>query len=395
MSHTDLRLLERYAGQQDQDAFAEIVSRHLDLVFSAALRQVRSPQLAEEVAQSVFTDLARQTDHLAPDTILTAWLYQVTRRTAIDVVRREARRQVREQVALEMTAMNSVASDWTRIDPLLDEAMHTLDEADRTAVLLRYFENKSLREVGQVLGATEEAARKRVSRAVERLREFFNARGVTVTTSGLLAVISAQAVQAAPAGLGPAVSATALLAGTSLTTTAPAAKAMAMTTLQKMIVTGVLVTSIGAGLHQARQASSLRDQVQSLEQAQATLSNRLQFLQRERDDATNRLALLMATKSRVQIPSAEVTRLRAEAAALRSRLAAKEADYEKLSSESIRVQFRPRTEWGTRATKTPSPRLRPCSGRPASRNQRASPRSPPRKPWPKLGGPSFLSNTPP
>jgi RNA polymerase sigma factor (sigma-70 family) len=111
MNETDLELLGHYGRERSEDAFAELVRRHLDLVHSAALRQVRSPQLAEEVAQSAFTDLARNARRLAPDTILTAWLYQVTRRTAIDVVRREARRQLREQVASEMTAMNAVATD--------------------------------------------------------------------------------------------------------------------------------------------------------------------------------------------------------------------------------------------------------------------------------------------
>ncbi len=137
MTETDLDLLARYTGQHAEDAFAEIVRRHLDLVFSAALRQVRSPQLAEEVAQSAFTDLARQAHRLAPGTVLTAWLYQVTRRTAIDVVRRESRRQLREQTACELTAMNATAlsgqnpmdadADWTHIEPLLDEAMDALD----------------------------------------------------------------------------------------------------------------------------------------------------------------------------------------------------------------------------------------------------------------------------
>src|SRR5438552_9946369 len=113
MSDTDLQLLAKYARHQAEDAFAEIVRRHLDLVYSAALRQVRSPQLAEEVAQSVFTDLSRSARTLKPDTILTAWLYQVTRRTAIDVVRRESRRQFRERIAVEMTDMNSNSSEWT------------------------------------------------------------------------------------------------------------------------------------------------------------------------------------------------------------------------------------------------------------------------------------------
>ena len=235
MNDSDLQLLERYTRQHAEDAFAEIVRRHLDLVFSAALRQVRSPQLAEEVAQSAFTDLARQAHRLAPDTVLSAWLYQVTRRTAIDVVRREARRQAREQVACELNAMNTPAADWTHIEPLLDEAMQELEDTDRAAVLLRYFENKSLREVGQTLGTNDDAARKRVSRAVERLREFFAKRGVTVGASGLVALISANAVQAAPAGLAVTISTAAALAGTTLATTATATatKAIVMTTLQK------------------------------------------------------------------------------------------------------------------------------------------------------------------
>ncbi|HMJ90395.1 MAG TPA: sigma-70 family RNA polymerase sigma factor, partial [Candidatus Acidoferrum sp.] len=205
MSETDLQLLARYGRKHAEDAFAEIVRRHLGLVYSAALRQVRAPQLAEEVAQSAFIKLARQAGQLAPDTILAAWLYQVTRREAIDVVRREASRQLREQIATEMNSMNATAADWTHIEPLLDEAMHALDDTDRTAVLLRYFENKSLREVGATLGTSENAAQKRLSRAVERLREFFAKRGVTVGASGLVVLISANGVLTAPAGLSAAI----------------------------------------------------------------------------------------------------------------------------------------------------------------------------------------------
>src|ERR1043166_3413020 len=103
----DLELLHRYARQKSEEAFAALVNRHLNLVHSAALRQVRSPQLAEEISQSVFTDLARAADKLKPDTILTAWLYEVTRRTSVDVIRRESRRQARERIAFEMTDMNA------------------------------------------------------------------------------------------------------------------------------------------------------------------------------------------------------------------------------------------------------------------------------------------------
>ncbi len=103
-----------------------LVRLHLNLVYSVALRQLRSPQLAEEVSQSVFTDLARNAAKLKPDTILSAWLYQVTRRTAIDVTRHESRRQARERIAVEMTNMNSSSPEWTQIEPILDEAMESL-----------------------------------------------------------------------------------------------------------------------------------------------------------------------------------------------------------------------------------------------------------------------------
>src|SRR5207237_4254845 len=111
MSDTDLQLLAKYAQHQAEDAFAEIVRRHLDLVYSAALRQVRSPQLAEEVAQSAFTDLARNAHRLAADTIIPAWLYQVTRPTAIDIVRHEALRQLRKKIATEMKDINATANN--------------------------------------------------------------------------------------------------------------------------------------------------------------------------------------------------------------------------------------------------------------------------------------------
>ena len=207
MSESDMELLARYTGANDEDAFAQLVRRYLDLVYSAALRQVRALPLAEEVVQSTFIKLARHARQLAPDTVLSAWLYQVTHREAIDVVRREARRRLREEIATEMNALDSTADDWSRIEPLLDEAMQALDDADRTAVL---------REVGQALGASDDAAQKRVSRAIDRLRQFFAKRGVTISASGLVIAISANAVQAAPAGLVATIAAAAVLAAFSL-----------------------------------------------------------------------------------------------------------------------------------------------------------------------------------
>jgi len=218
MTTSDAELLQQFARDRSEQVFATLVSRHVDLFYSAALRQVRSPQLAQDVAQTVFIDLSRDADKLAPDTILTAWLYRVARRTAIDVVRSESRRQAREQIAVELANMNSPDTHWTQIEPLLDEAMDTLYETDRSSILLRYFENKSLREVGQTLGTFDDAAQKRVSRAVERLREFFSKRGVTVGASGLAVVISANALQAAPIAVAIGISAT-VFAGTFTTST--------------------------------------------------------------------------------------------------------------------------------------------------------------------------------
>jgi RNA polymerase sigma factor (sigma-70 family) len=264
---SDTELLARYVRHRTDEAFAEIVRRHLDLVHSAAIRQVRSPQLAEEVAQSAFLKLARHAPKLAPDTLLTAWLYQVTRREAIDVVRREARRQLREQIATEMSAMNAAPddlsrqnpreADWPHIEPLLDEAMHALDESDRVAVLLRYFENKSLREVGTALGTTDEAARKRVSRAVECLREFFAKRGVTVGASGLTVVLAAHAVQAAPIGLGAAITTSSSIGGAVLTVNWLNAKVVAgMITLAAIAGTVVLLFHDGVPTPSAQAAAA-------------------------------------------------------------------------------------------------------------------------------------------
>jgi RNA polymerase sigma factor (sigma-70 family) len=293
---SDRDLLGKFARENSQDAFSEIVRRHLDLVYSAALRQVRSPQLAEEIAQSVFADLARKASKLRPNTILTAWLYAVTRRTAIDVVRKESRRRLREQIAMEMNDMNATANDWLQIEPLLDDAMAALDETDRSAVLLRYFENKNLREVGEALGASEDAAQKRVSRAVERLRELFSKRNVTIGAGGLAVLISTNAVQSAPIGLAATISTAAVLAGTAVQTSTAVAttKVIAMTALQKTIVGTALVAAVGTGIYEAHQASTVRQQNQTLQQQQTSLTEQIRQLWQERDDAQKRLALVSA-----------------------------------------------------------------------------------------------------
>lgn len=318
---SDWDLLRQFARENSQDAFGEIVRRHLDLVYSAALRQVRSPELAEEVARSVFTDLARDAGKLKADTILTAWLYAVTRRTAVDVVRKESRRQLREQIATEMNTTNDISHfakcemgpAWAEIEPLLEDAMAALDETDRSAVLLRFFENKSLREVGVALGASEDAAQKRVSRAVERLREFFSKRNATIGASGLVVLISANAVQSAPVGLVVTISA-ATLAGTAAASSAAFAttKVIAMTTLQRIVIGATLTAAVGTGIFEAHQASQLRDRVQTLQKQQSSLAEQLRQLERERGDATIRLTALRNENERLKNSEAELLKSRVQ-----------------------------------------------------------------------------------
>jgi RNA polymerase sigma factor (sigma-70 family) len=316
---SDLELLDQYARENRQDAFSTLLDRHLRLVYSAALRQVRSPELAEEVAQSVFADLARNAGKLEQDTVLTAWLYQVTCRAAIDVVRRESRRQRREQIAVDLSTMNSNSTEWTVIEPLLDEAMEALDPPDRTAILLRYFEDKSLREVGEWLGTSEDAAQKRVSRALDQMREFFSRRGRAIGVGALAAVISANAVQSAPVGLNAAILASAAISGAGATIAGSIAitKTLAMTTVQKALIGAALATVVGTGLYEAHRASDLQQQVQALREQSVAASKQNDPLLRQLGEANRQLAELKAQNDILRRNAADLPRLRGEVGRLR------------------------------------------------------------------------------
>jgi len=199
-----------------------------------------------------------------------------------------------------------------------------LSEPDRDAILLRYFERKSARDIAQTLGITDDAAQKRVARAVERLREFFTKRGVTVGASGLVVVISANAVQAAPVGLAITISTAAATAvGTTLTTaaTVTATKAIAMTTLQKTLVTVTVAALAGAGIFEARQADVLRGQVQNLQQQQVPLTEEIRQLQGKLSDATNRLAGMTEEVAALNRSKGELLRLRGEVGVLQRQAA--------------------------------------------------------------------------
>jgi RNA polymerase sigma factor (sigma-70 family) len=209
-------LLRRYAVDGSESAFTELVRQHIDLVYSAALRQVNGDiGAAQDITQAVFTDLARKASQLAGHTSLTGWLYTSARFQAAKSRRAEQRRHTREEESHAMNQLlqtNDPGDAWLDMHPVLDDVMHELNDADREAVLLRFFERKPLAEIGARLGLSENAARMRVDRALEKLRTELSKRGITSTAAALALALTERAVGAAPASLFGEVSQSALAA---------------------------------------------------------------------------------------------------------------------------------------------------------------------------------------
>jgi RNA polymerase sigma factor (sigma-70 family) len=242
----DISLLREYVNNESEDAFALLVARHVNKVYSIALRHARNPHQAEEITQAVFVILARKARRLDGRVILSGWLCRTAQLTAVTFVRSETRRARREQEAYMQNPLVETDSDvWPQIEPLLDAAMAGLSKADHHALVLRFFDGKSMREVGAALGASEDAAKVRVNRAVEKLRLFFSRRGIVVSVAMLTAAISANSVQSAPATLAKTATTLALAKGattstSTLTLIKGVLKIMAWTKAKTAIVAGAV-----------------------------------------------------------------------------------------------------------------------------------------------------------
>ena len=314
---SDTELLREYVSSNSEAAFGEIVRRYADAVHSAALRQVGNPEQARDVAQSVFIDLARKAGALRSDTMLIGWLFRGVRLAALELMRKEQRRQQRERQAMDFhDPASESAGDWAAVRPVLDDAIGNLDEEDRNALLLRFFKNESLASVGATLGISEDAAQKRISRALGKLRESMVGRGIHTTAGALSGVLAANAVQAAPAGFAASMTAAAL--AKTAVATGSMASILNLSSIPPM-KTLVLILALAGGVAglALKQASALRELrgMRILAQQLAAERDALRAANEQLSIQTNDL-------EKVRGDLRELLRLRNEVGQLRRQLAA-------------------------------------------------------------------------
>jgi RNA polymerase sigma factor (sigma-70 family) len=345
-------LLAQYVENGSEQAFRELVTRYVDLVYSSAVRLVGGDtHLAQDVVQIVFADFARLSGTFSKDVMLGGWLHRRTCHVATTVMRGNRRRQHRERQAVEMNALHENPDAGSgQIASVLDEAINQLNGQDRTAIVLRFFEQCDLRSVGGALGSSEDAAQKRVARALEKLRGLLARRGVALSVAGLATILTAEAVTAAPIGLAASVSTAALAtsaAGGGLTLIF--LKLMAMSKL-KIAVSTVVVAGLGTAVvieHQAQ--TKLRDENAVLRQQ----TDQVAALQGENERLSNLLAQANGNQlSKEQL--SELLRLRGEIGSLRRQT----NDLGKLRAENQQLR-------SSLATANNAARSRP-SGQPAT-----------------------------
>jgi RNA polymerase sigma factor (sigma-70 family) len=303
-------LVSEYVKTGSEPAFRELVARYVDLVYSSALRLVGGDaQLAEDVSQTVFLNLARKARRLPREVMLGGWLHRDTCYAARTLMRSERRRQQRERQAMEMSAMEDHSdSNLAQLAPLLDDAIEELRAEDRTAIMLRFFEQRDFRSIGQALGSNEEAARKRVTRAVEKLHGLLKVRGVSLSAAALGTVLASETITAAPVGLAASLAGTALAgAAAGAGFSATLIKIATMTKVQAGVLGAVVLIGAAATVvvqHQAHAAFRAQDeslQRQSAELARQQAENeRLAGLARTGGPRANTLDQLVSLRGEVE-----------------------------------------------------------------------------------------------
>ena len=303
-------LVSEYVRTGSEPAFRELVARYVELVYSSALRLVAGDaHLAEDVSQTVFLNLARKAHRLPRQVMLGGWLHRDTCYAARTLMRSERRRQQRERQAMEMSAVEDHSEvNLATLAPLLDEAIEELRAEDRTAILLRFFEQRDFRSIGEALGSNEEAARKRVTRAVEKLHGLLKVRGVSLSAAALGTVLATQTLTAAPGGLAASIAGTALAgAAAGAGFSATLIKLATMTKIQAGVLGAVVLVGAATSLvvqHQAQAAfrtqdESLRRQSAELARLQAE-NERLAGLVQAGGSRANTLGDLVSIRSEVE-----------------------------------------------------------------------------------------------
>lgn len=296
----DATLLRAYAEKSSEAAFAELVRRHVDLVYGAALRRTGGDAHgAADVAQQVFIKLARHAQNLSRHTVLCAWLHTTTRNVALNVVISEQRRKARDAAALQLgDAQNP---EWERMRPLLDDAIEELAEADRAAVLMRFFQNRPFAEIGATLQLSEDAARMRVGRALEKLRSILARRGVKSIGTALTAVLANYASAAAPASLAGSIT-SAALAGAATTGVAAAGVGIFMSTKSVLISGVVALAAISATFVQWNRAVRAETQLAAMTAERDVLRTQLVS---EQQQAKRAAPAAPALRSEAEAPKAK------------------------------------------------------------------------------------------
>jgi RNA polymerase sigma factor (sigma-70 family) len=313
---SDGQLAQEYARERSESAFGELVARHVDLVYGAALRLVNGDRhLAQDVTQLVFIHLARKAGELRDDVLLPGWLHRHTCYTAATLVRTERRRRAREQRAMELGNLDQDPEpSWAAVAPHLDKTLDELGAADRDALVLRFLQGRSLRDVGAALGISEDTAQKRVSRAVEKLRGALSRRGVALSSAGLASILTAKAVTAAPAGLAAGVTAASLTAATQNATASLSLNIMAAKLKVVLVGGAVLACVVAPVIVEVKARSKLRHQTALLAQQAHQLSR----LQAQNQDLSESIARVPAAADAGAEQFNQLLKLRGEIAPLRA-----------------------------------------------------------------------------